>query len=42
MKPKFIRYNRIFKHWIKYFITGNIIHFMEMEHYFYMKKFRAK
>ena len=39
MKTKYIRYSRIIKHSIQYLLTGNIIYWYEVTHYYYMKKF---
>jgi len=35
----YIRYSRIIKYYIQYKITGNIVYFYEVEHYYYMKRF---
>lgn len=38
---KAVRYYRIAKHSLIYFLTKNIIHLYEVEHYYYMKTFKA-
>ncbi len=39
MRTKAIRYRRIVKHTFMYLITFNKIHWYEVEHYYYMKRF---
>jgi hypothetical protein len=40
MKAKQIRWSRIIKHSIQYFFTLNKIYKYEIEHYYYMVKFK--
>ncbi len=40
MKTKYIRYIRIVKHLIIFVITANRSHRYEIDHYWYMKRFR--
>jgi hypothetical protein len=39
-KTYYIRYTRIAVHLIQYIMTCNVIYIYEVEHYFYMKKFK--
>ncbi len=39
MKEALIRYSRITKHLFKYLMTKDIIHWYEVQHYWYMKTF---
>lgn len=41
MTTKQIRWSRIIKHSIQYFFTLNKIYKYEIEHYYYMVKFKA-
>ena len=36
-----LRFRRIVIHAIKYILTGNKVHWYEVEHYYYMKKFKT-
>lgn len=40
MKTRYIRYGRILKHTIMFFLTQNIVHWYEAQHYFYVKYFK--
>lgn len=40
MKTKYTRYSRIIKHFIMYYLTGNVEHKYEIGHYYYMKSFK--
>ena len=41
MRAKYIKYSRMIKHSIQYFFTLNKIYKYEIEHYYYMVKFKA-